>query len=77
MTSSPSRLQTAEAWWPLIARILTFLTGLAVLLWQTIAEPAAQTLLVGAALALLGLPVLPVVRALLAPPSEDSDERGS
>lgn len=70
----PRGLRAVEAWWPLIARILSFLTGMAILLWQNVVENEAQDILVGAGLALLGLPVLPAIRALLTPPPPERDE---
>jgi uncharacterized membrane protein HdeD (DUF308 family) len=43
--------------------IITFCTGVTVLLWQTVLESQAQSVLVGAALVLMGvLPVSAILR---------------
>lgn len=47
-----------ESWWPLARDIAAFLLGSSILLWQTVVEQEAQAVLVTAATALLGLPIV-------------------
>lgn len=61
----PTRLETLEAWWALLARIFAFLLGAAVLVWQNVAEDHAQSILVGAALVLMVPATVAALRGLL------------
>lgn len=52
------RRLTVESWWPVARDIAAFLLGSAILAWQTVVEQEAQAVLVTAATALLGLPIV-------------------
>jgi sterol desaturase/sphingolipid hydroxylase (fatty acid hydroxylase superfamily) len=71
----PTPLQTAEAWWAFLARVIAFMLGAGVLMWQTIGEEHAQEILVGASLVLMVPATIAVLRGLL-PPSEGGGDRG-
>ncbi len=55
------RLNAAEAWWALLARILSFFGGMAIMFFETIVENADRPWLIGAAMTMIGLPVANVI----------------
>ena len=46
--------EEAEQWWALIARVLAFLLGSGILVWQTVFEEADRLYLIVAAVGLCG-----------------------
>lgn len=72
------RLAAAEAWWALIVRVLTFLTGAGIMFWQTVVEHVDRPWLIAAATGMMGLPVANIIgRALstngVLPTAEDEE----
>lgn len=63
----------AEAWWALIARILTFIGGMALMAYIVISKDN-RAYLVGIALTALGLPVAGIVRSALQGASKKEDQ---
>lgn len=60
----PDSVALAEAWWALIARVLTFLGGMALLAFVVVTRDERMWL-VGIALTAVGLPVAGFVRQAL------------
>lgn len=47
--------------WPLLRNVASFTLGAFILTWQTVWEQEAQAVLVGAALALIGVPAVDII----------------
>ena len=54
---SHDRRSEIEAWWPLILRIASGTTGLAIIVWQTVVENVDRPYLIAGAITMMGFPV--------------------
>lgn len=59
-------VELVELWWTLIGRILAFLTGAGILVWETVAESTDRLYLTVAAVGLCGPAVAQSVAAVFA-----------
>lgn len=62
---SPTKLETAEAWWPFLSRIFAFFIGVGMLFYATVLDPNHSPALLLAGIGLTGVPLAPVAERLL------------
>lgn len=60
----PTKLETAEAWWPFLSRIFAFFIGVGMLAYATLDSGHSPALLL-AGIGLTGVPLAPVAEKLL------------
>lgn len=60
-----SRRKEAEAWWPLLARIIAFFAGLAMLGYGTVELKGSSAAVLLAGIGLTGVPIARVAEKLL------------
>lgn len=61
----PTKLETAEAWWPFLSRIFAFFIGVAMLGYATVLDANHSAALLMAGIGLTGVPLAPVAEKLL------------